>query len=51
MIKVITDEWESWQDICRELSILKIDINKEDKLTKAIRVWGDKLAILRIDQG
>ena len=35
-------EWLAWQRIVRELKELGIDINNNDKLTKAITVWGDE---------
>lgn len=47
--KLMHVEWEAWREVCKELSKLGIDINKEDLLAGRICEWGEWLARLRRD--
>ena len=43
----VFNEWEAWKAMCRVLWTLGVNINNEDKLAEAIKLWGDELVTLR----
>ncbi len=46
-------EWDAWQGVCREFRAVVGEINdaKYNPLTRAIQLWGERLAALRAEQG
>jgi len=48
----MNSEWEAWQDVVREFRKVRIDVNdpRFDLLMKYIRIWGEYLVSLRVDQ-
>lgn len=40
-------EWITWHQVCHQLKALKVDINTEKALHRAIVLWGEELAALR----
>lgn len=40
-------EWLMWRQLCKQLAKLGVDVNKEDGLICAVRLWGEELVALR----
>lgn len=40
-------EWITWHQVCHQLKALKVDINTEKALHRALVLWGEELAALR----
>ena len=43
-------EWYAWRAMCTTLKALGININEEDKLTEAIKQWGEEFVTLKLEQ-
>ena len=44
------DEWQAWRTLCGCLEDKGIDLDDEDRLTGAIKLWGEELHRLRKGQ-
>ena len=44
-------EWVAWQEVCKELNRLGIDISQRDLLCGRLKEWGEWLAQLRREVG
>jgi hypothetical protein len=40
-------EWRAWRQVCKQLAKLGVDINSQEPLASAIRLWGEELVALR----
>lgn len=40
-------EWRAWRQVCKQLAARGVDINAQDSLACAIRMWGEELVALR----
>ena len=45
-----TREWEAWLQICKHLDLAGVEINDNNGLAAAIRLWGEELVALRDEQ-
>lgn len=43
-------EWLAWRQLCKHLAKLGVDINANEPLACAIRLWGEELVALRDGQ-
>lgn len=41
-------EWLAWRQICKELKDIGVDINRQNRLACALRLWGEELVQLRL---
>lgn len=49
-IKLAQDEWRAWRTVCAELERNGINLNNDDRLAVALRLWGEYLVSLRMEQ-
>jgi hypothetical protein len=47
MTDALETEWLAWHAVCARLKALGVDINAQDALARALKRWGEELAILR----
>ena len=40
-------EWRAWRTVCHELERTGVNLNEDDRLTAALRLWGEELVDLR----
>ncbi len=47
MFDQVHKEWRAWRQICKQLAAIGVDINSQEPLASAIRLWGEELVALR----
>jgi hypothetical protein len=40
-------EHAAWRQVCKQLAALGVDLNKQEPLACAVRLWGEELVALR----
>ena len=43
-------EWRAWRQVCKQLAKSNVDVNSNDPLACAIRMWGEELVALRREE-
>lgn len=49
-IRFAQDEWRAWRTVCAELERSGINLNDDNRLAVALRLWGEFLVSLRMEQ-
>jgi len=41
-------EWKTWHQVCAQLKALGVEINDQNALAEAIKLWGEELVELQL---